>query len=107
MNKTSQYTFTVLVPFYNEEDNIYNLEKAFAGYLKRIGVTPTQDEATQPAEQSTTSTPTVKKTPYSGPSSRIDYADKTFEQALESGAYDAKPVAKNEEDIDEYIKQFL
>jgi hypothetical protein len=81
--------------------------QAFAGYLKRIGVTPTQDEATQPAEQSTTSTPTVKKTPYSGPSSRIDYADKTFEQALESGAYDAKPVAKNEEDIDEYIKQFL
>ena len=30
MNKTSQYTFTILVPFYNEEDNIYNLEKAFA-----------------------------------------------------------------------------
>ena len=34
MNKTAQYTFTILVPFYNEEDNIYNLEKAFAKYLE-------------------------------------------------------------------------
>lgn len=33
MNKTSQYDFTILVPFYNEEDNIYNLEKALTEFL--------------------------------------------------------------------------
>lgn len=33
MNKTADYTFTVLVPFYNEEDNIYNLEKHLKEFL--------------------------------------------------------------------------
>ena len=35
MNKTAQYTFTILVPFYNEEDNIYRLEKVLGDYLKK------------------------------------------------------------------------
>lgn len=30
----------------------------------------------------------VEQTSYSGPSSRVDYADQSFKQALESGAYD-------------------
>ena len=34
MNKTAQYTFTILVPFYNEEDNIYRLEKVLGDFLK-------------------------------------------------------------------------
>ncbi len=36
----------------------------------------------------TKSTETPKKTPYSGPSSRIDYADEAMRKAVESGAYD-------------------
>lgn len=35
MNKTAEYQFTVIVPVYNEEDNIYNLEKAFAEFLPK------------------------------------------------------------------------
>lgn len=34
MNKTAQYKFTILVPFYNEEDNIGRLEKSLSNYLK-------------------------------------------------------------------------
>ena len=34
MNITSKYTFTILVPFFNEEDNIYRLEKELSLYLK-------------------------------------------------------------------------
>ena len=33
MNKTGQYRFTIVVPVYNEEDNIANLEKTLADYL--------------------------------------------------------------------------
>ncbi len=33
MNKTANYEFTILVPLYNEEDNILNLEKQFSEYL--------------------------------------------------------------------------
>ena len=33
MNTTSQYTFTVIVPIYNEEDNIERLEKELGGFL--------------------------------------------------------------------------
>lgn len=33
MNKTANYIFTILVPFYNEEDNILNLEKKFKEFL--------------------------------------------------------------------------
>ena len=39
MNKTAQYTFTILVPFYNEEDNIYRLEKVLGDFLK-ISIIP-------------------------------------------------------------------
>ena len=35
MNKTADYTFTVLVPFYNEEDNIYNLEARLKEFLEK------------------------------------------------------------------------
>jgi Glycosyltransferases involved in cell wall biogenesis len=34
MNQTKKYTFTVLVPFYNEEDNIYNLEKELSAFIE-------------------------------------------------------------------------
>lgn len=33
MNKTSQYQFTILVPVYNEEDNMNRLEQELAQYL--------------------------------------------------------------------------
>ena len=33
MNKTSRYRFTIIVPVYNEEDNIVKLEKALSGFL--------------------------------------------------------------------------
>ena len=39
MNKTAQYTFTILVPFYNEEDNIYRLEKVLGDFFK-ISIIP-------------------------------------------------------------------
>ncbi|MCR5004238.1 MAG: glycosyltransferase family 2 protein [Bacteroidales bacterium] len=34
MNSTSKYDFTIVVPIYNEEDNIDSLEKAFQDYLQ-------------------------------------------------------------------------
>lgn len=34
MNLTSNYEFTIVVPIYNEADNIDNLEKAFVSYLE-------------------------------------------------------------------------
>ncbi len=33
MNKTSNYKFTIIVPVYNEEDNMLNLEKKLADFL--------------------------------------------------------------------------
>ena len=33
MNKTDQYEFTIIVPVYNEEDNIYNLDTKLSSYL--------------------------------------------------------------------------
>ncbi len=33
MNRTSQYDFTIIVPTYNEEDNIYTLEERLSAYL--------------------------------------------------------------------------
>lgn len=35
MNKTSEYRFTIIVPIYNEEDNIARLESSFAEYLPK------------------------------------------------------------------------
>ena len=32
-NKTAKYEFTIIVPVYNEVDNIYNLENVFSKYL--------------------------------------------------------------------------
>ena len=34
MNKTKEYTFTVLVPFYNEEDNILNIERELKAFMQ-------------------------------------------------------------------------
>lgn len=34
MNRTSNYEFTVLVPFYNEQDNILNLEKRLKEFIE-------------------------------------------------------------------------
>ena len=34
MNKTGEYTFTVLVPFYNEEDNILNIERELKAFMQ-------------------------------------------------------------------------
>ena len=33
MNRTSEYRFTIIVPVFNEEDNIYALEKRLAAFL--------------------------------------------------------------------------
>ena len=33
MNKTADYRFTIIVPVYNEEDNVYTLEKRLAAFL--------------------------------------------------------------------------
>ncbi|MDU1891342.1 MAG: glycosyltransferase family 2 protein [Dysgonomonas sp.] len=38
MNKTKEYDFCIVVPIYNEEDNIYRLEEEFAAYLKDASV---------------------------------------------------------------------
>lgn len=35
MNKTSQYDLTIIVPVYNEEDNMQALEEKLAGYLPK------------------------------------------------------------------------
>ena len=43
MNKTAQYKLTIIVPVYNEEDNIYALEERLKAYL------PTVHEAGNPA----------------------------------------------------------
>ena len=33
MNPTSQYEFTIVVPVYNEEDNVERLEKELSAFL--------------------------------------------------------------------------
>ena len=33
MNSTSEYSLTIVVPVFNEEDNIRNLEKALAEFI--------------------------------------------------------------------------
>ena len=38
MNKTSEYRFTIIVPVYNERDNIDRLEEAFGRYLQSAPV---------------------------------------------------------------------
>lgn len=38
MNPTSEYDFTIIVPVYNEEDNMEALESRFAAYLKNAPV---------------------------------------------------------------------
>lgn len=35
MNKTGEYAFTIVVPVYNETDNIYDLEKSLSGFLPK------------------------------------------------------------------------
>ena len=35
MNKTGEYKFTIIVPVYNEVDNIYALEKAISEFLPK------------------------------------------------------------------------
>ena len=32
MNKTSEYSLTIVVPVFNEKDNIHNLEKALTAF---------------------------------------------------------------------------
>ena len=34
-NRTSQYDFTIIVPVYNEQDNILNLERALGDFLPK------------------------------------------------------------------------
>ncbi len=41
MNKTSNYKLTIIVPVYNEEDNIYALEEKLSDYLKQSKDFPT------------------------------------------------------------------
>lgn len=38
MNRTSSYDLTIIVPIYNEEDNISRLEKEFSVYIKNASV---------------------------------------------------------------------
>lgn len=38
MNKTAAYTFCIIVPVYNEEENISRLEEEFSSYLKSASV---------------------------------------------------------------------
>ena len=35
MNKTNEYTLTIIVPIYNEEDNMAALEERLSAYLKQ------------------------------------------------------------------------
>lgn len=77
----------------NVDSFIVNNPKLVNEYLSAWGLNASKDEA----EQSSPAASTVKKTPYSGPSSRVDYADKEFKKALASGAYDVKPIAEKKE----------
>ena len=38
MNKTGEYEFTILVPFYNERDNVTNLETRLSAYLEHASM---------------------------------------------------------------------
>jgi len=38
MNKTGAYDFCIIVPIYNEEDNIYRLEKELSSYIKHAAI---------------------------------------------------------------------
>lgn len=40
MNPTSAYRFTIIVPFYNESENIAELERRLSGYLPKCPVQP-------------------------------------------------------------------
>ena len=40
MNRTAEYKFTIIIPYYNEEENIPRLEKALADYLDKALVKP-------------------------------------------------------------------
>lgn len=73
----------------NVDSFIVNNPKLVNEYLSAWGLNA--------SEQSAPAARTVKKTPYSGPSSRADYADKEFKKALASGAYDVKPIAEKKE----------
>lgn len=35
MNKTSLYQFTIIIPVYNEEENIYNIGNKISNFLQR------------------------------------------------------------------------
>lgn len=35
MNRTGEYRFTIVVPLYNEEDNVYSLEKALSDFIPK------------------------------------------------------------------------
>ena len=37
-NKTAQYEFTILVPFFNEKENVAALERRLSAYLQRCPV---------------------------------------------------------------------
>lgn len=37
MNRTSEYALTIVVPVFNEEDNIHNLEKALTEFRAESG----------------------------------------------------------------------
>ncbi|MCK9625169.1 MAG: glycosyltransferase family 2 protein [Bacteroidales bacterium] len=41
MNKTSRYKFTIIVPFYNERENIFNLEKKLNSFIRDSATIPT------------------------------------------------------------------
>ena len=38
MNRTANYQFTILVPFYNEEDNMPRLERELSGFIKESSI---------------------------------------------------------------------
>ena len=40
MNKTADYKFTIIVPLYNEKDNLDRLEKSLSSYLERCTAQP-------------------------------------------------------------------
>lgn len=80
----------VTVDEYNVDSIIRDNPELINELLVNLGAleSPVVEDVAEEEILETKSTTTPKKTPYSGPSSRINYADEAMKKAVDSGAYD-------------------